>query len=68
MVRCVIVRERLGCLLDYDRRSGFELVTTLAVYLDHSISRVLTVLKTRASHHAPEAREFQITTDGITIT
>lgn len=36
--------------------------------LDHSISRALTVLKTRASHHAPEAREFQITTDGITIT
>jgi circadian clock protein KaiC len=35
--------------------------------LDHSISRALTVLKTRASHHAPEAREFQITTDGITI-
>jgi circadian clock protein KaiC len=36
--------------------------------LDHSVSRALTVLKTRASHHAPEAREFQITTDGITIT
>jgi circadian clock protein KaiC len=35
--------------------------------LDHSVSRALTVLKTRASHHAPEAREFQITTDGITI-
>jgi hypothetical protein len=30
----LIVRERLGCLLDYDRRGGFELVTTLAVYLD----------------------------------
>ena len=28
------VRERLQCLLDYDRRGGFELVTTLSVYLD----------------------------------
>jgi hypothetical protein len=27
------IQERLGCLLDYDR-GGFELVTTLSVYLD----------------------------------
>ncbi|MDT7652918.1 MAG: circadian clock protein KaiC [Pseudonocardiales bacterium] len=36
--------------------------------LDQVISRSLTVLKTRASHHDAQAREFGITTDGITIT
>ena len=36
--------------------------------LDQVISRSLTVLKTRASHHDAQAREFDITTDGITIT
>jgi PucR-like helix-turn-helix protein len=30
----LFVRERLGCLIDYDRAGGFELVTTLSVYLD----------------------------------
>jgi hypothetical protein len=30
----LFVRERLGCLLDYDRVAGVELVTTLSVYLD----------------------------------
>jgi hypothetical protein len=29
----LIVRERLGCLLEYDRSGGFELVATLSVYL-----------------------------------
>jgi circadian clock protein KaiC len=36
--------------------------------LDQAVSRSLTVLKTRASHHDAQVREFQISTDGITIT
>ena len=35
--------------------------------LDKTVSRTITVLKTRASHHDTQAREFQITRDGITI-
>jgi circadian clock protein KaiC len=34
--------------------------------LDQAVSRTLTVLKTRASHHDARRRDFQITTDGIT--
>jgi circadian clock protein KaiC len=32
-----------------------------------AIRRALTVLKTRASHHHPEIREFTITADGIVL-
>jgi circadian clock protein KaiC len=35
--------------------------------LDAAASRTLTVLKTRASHHDPRAREFRITTEGILL-
>jgi circadian clock protein KaiC len=35
--------------------------------LDKTVSRTITVLKTRASHHDTQPRAFQITTDGITI-
>jgi len=35
--------------------------------LDVAASRTLTVLKTRASHHNPNVREFRITPGGITL-
>ena len=34
---------------------------------DGTISRTLTMLKTRAAHHEPGIREFRITVDGITL-
>jgi circadian clock protein KaiC len=34
---------------------------------DSQIKRAITVLKTRASMHDPEIRQFQITSDGITV-
>jgi circadian clock protein KaiC len=34
---------------------------------DSKVRRALTVLKTRASHHQPEVREFTITADGIRL-
>ena len=41
----------------------------LLQYLPHqaNVTRALTVLKTRASLHEPQVREFTITTDGITL-
>ena len=35
---------------------------------DRAMRRALTVLKTRASHHQPEVREFTITPEGILLT
>jgi circadian clock protein KaiC len=34
---------------------------------DSTVRRALTVLKTRASEHNPEVREFNITEDGIVL-
>ena len=34
---------------------------------DADMRRAVTVLKTRASHHQPEIREFTITPDGIVL-
>ena len=55
------------------RGRGHEHVGELAVVLleyvreDSTLGRVLTVLKTRASHHEPESREYTIIPDGIVL-
>jgi circadian clock protein KaiC len=35
--------------------------------VESTITRTITVLKTRASHHDPRVRQFEITTDGIVL-
>ena len=37
------------------------------VRAENAVRRALTVLKTRASHHQPEIRQFTITVDGILL-
>jgi circadian clock protein KaiC len=37
------------------------------VRTDSRITRALTVLKTRASHHEPEVRSYEISKEGIVL-
>ncbi|MBV8928456.1 MAG: hypothetical protein JO152_04955 [Mycobacteriaceae bacterium] len=44
-----------------------NVITLLFVRRDAQVQRAMMVLKTRASRHAPDVREFKITSEGIVL-
>jgi circadian clock protein KaiC len=58
----------LGTLTEYGASHLSDNVVLLQYReIESTITRTITILKTRASHHDPRVREFQITTDGIVL-
>ena len=59
---------RVGRLSEFGVSHLSDNVVLLQYVRDSAgVRRALTVLKTRASHHQPEIREFTITADGIVL-
>jgi len=59
---------RGGCLSEYGVSHLSDNVVLLQYVSGNAVvRRAVTVLKTRASHHQPEIREFTITPDGIVL-
>jgi circadian clock protein KaiC len=59
---------RVGRLSEYGVSHLSDNVVLLQYVRDNAlVRRAVTVLKTRASHHQPESREFTITPDGIVL-